>query len=209
MSSAVSFVALTVALIALLRDTWEHRQSRSAGVQGLSFDAGGSIARNLHYQERPRRKFEPSVAAVGSGTRYDVRTYVWVDDQVELKWKHLRQDVDRFDNTTPRFGLKDAIEIYEDEAERVWFGISFIETSVSAVTNTNQVRTQYVRTNLGRIEVQVWKWYRFSELRKWWHRQQRFKFRGGGTPAPLGRWKRVATDNTRPEHFPVWDGLPS
>lgn len=142
--------------------------------------------------------------ASGPGTRYDVRTYLWVDDLVEPKWKDLRQTLDRFDNTSAPLTCE--IEIYDDESERVWFGLGYNETSVAGSTNRDRVRSEFVRSNLGREEIQVWKWYRFSRLRKWWQLQTRFSFWGGGVPKPLGRWKRVKTDDMDRRQFPTWDG---
>ncbi|WP_164877510.1 hypothetical protein [Prescottella agglutinans] len=204
MSLVVALAALVVALIALFRDIWEHRQSRSASILGLMFQAGRSSTVTIENQDRPRRKFTPSVAATGPGMRYDVRTYLWVDDLVELKWKDQRQNLDRFDNTSGRLSCE--IEIYDDEAEQVWFGLGYNETSVAGTTNKDHVRSEFVRSNLGRNEVQVWRWYRFAQLRKGWQRQTRFAFWGGGVPKPLGRWKRVETDDMDRRHFPTWDG---
>ncbi len=96
----IAVLALLVALVALLRDTREHRRNRTADVQALMFQSNRSGVVTHINGDRGLRKFEPSVHASGFGTRYDVRTYLWVDDQVEPKWKDLSQSADRFDNTS-------------------------------------------------------------------------------------------------------------
>ena len=201
----IAVLALLVALVALLRDTREHRRNRTADVQALMFQSNRSGVVTHINGDRGLRKFEPSVHASGFGTRYDVRTYLWVDDQVEPKWKDLSQSADRFDNTSEP--LRCEIEVYDDDSGRVWFGIGHNESQVRGLFARDLVRSEFVRSNLVEPNVQVWQWYRLSSARKWWQRQTRFKFGGGGVPKPLGRWKVVSTDRTRPEQFPTWDGV--
>lgn len=202
----VALVALAIALLALLRDRSEHSQNRAADVQGLLFNAGRSGIVTRDGTNPLRREYEPSVRASGPGTRYDVRTHLWVDDLVELKWTGEQKAADRFDNTSEPLSSK--IEIDADQAERVWFGIAHNESLVSWVRGRINVRSQFIRFNLGTGEIQVWQWSRFTELRKWWQRQQRFTFWGGGTPNPLGQWKSRVGDTTHPRQFPTWDGRP-
>ncbi len=205
-SLIIALVALIVSLITLFRDFWEHRQSRMDAMQGLLFRDGASGSVIREGDDRDRRSYSPSVIASGPGTRYDVRTYLWVDDLLEYKWKDLQQTADRLDNTSE--ALTSTIEVYLDDADRVWFGIGFNEPRLASPTFATHIRSQFVRSNIARNEVQVWQWYRFSEARKWWQRQTWFTFWGGGSPRPLGRWKPVSTDTTRRQQFPTWDGAP-
>ncbi|MFD6065446.1 hypothetical protein [Rhodococcus wratislaviensis] len=165
-SLIIALAALVVALIALLRDNWEHRHSSMSAMQELQFRAGATGIAIQRDQDRDRQEYSPSVFAMGPGTRYDVRTYLWVEDLVEHKRKDLQQTTNRFDNTSAP--LSSTIEIYLDDAEKVWFGIGFNEPRLASPSFAVHMRSQFVRSNLGRYEVQVWQWYRFSAVRKWW-----------------------------------------
>lgn len=211
-TTLVAAAALAVALTALLRDSREHRKSLAQQQQGLEFEVFPR-PHAVRVGDGPMVKdYEMSLEAAGPGTRYDVQTRLWVDNLIEPKWRDKSQSLARFDNTSAPITV--VVQMPTDVAERVWFGISFVDTSLRGPFGRRQVLSNYVRTNVGNRRederrVQVWHWHRCRRLRAWWQGQSRTALCGGGLPRPLGKWKDVPLRPLRDEHFPVWDGIRS
>lgn len=199
----VALVALVVAFLALGRDTFEHRQNSAGNSQGLLFRHRRGPFLEVDTDGVETWRYKLSAEAAGPGTRYDVRTLLWCDDKIEPKWLDLRREVPRFDNTYGELSISEIV-VEAKDTDRVWFGISYVEASSRMLSDRTSFRTQFVRSNIGTGDIQVWRWYRCESLRTWWQQQSRLSVLGGGVPKPLGCWKSVRQGEFLPGQSPVW-----